>query len=173
MTHYIALLRGVNVGGHRKLPMAELKATLTGLGYQQVRTLLASGNVVVEAAKTTAAKLEGRLEGDLKTRFGLSTDVIVRDPEEWEAIIAANPFHKEAQSHPSRLLMMALKETPSAEARAFLKAWQGPELVHVVDRAAFIFFGEGMAESKLNLTKLGVGTARNWNTVLKLKAMIS
>ncbi|MDP2343035.1 MAG: DUF1697 domain-containing protein [Deltaproteobacteria bacterium] len=173
MTSYIALLRGVNVGGHRKLPMAELKAKLTELGHRNVRTLLASGNVVVDADQTTCAALEKKLEADLHAAFGLSTEVFVRDPAEWDAIVAANPFPQEAKACPSHTLVMAFKETPSTSARAFIKAWTGPELVHIADREAFLFFGAGQADSKLNLTKLGVGTARNWNTVLKLQAMLS
>ena len=170
---FIVLLRGVNVGGHRKLPMAELKDTLTGLGYANVRTLLASGNVVVDVAAASCAALEQRLEGELQQHMGLTTDVLVRDPAEWTAIVAANPLLSESKADPSHTLMMALKAPPSSSSLATIKAWQGPERIVVHGREVYIFFGAGMADSKLNLTKLGVGTGRNWNTVLKLQALVA
>ena len=172
MTQAIVLLRGVNVGGHRKLPMADLKRALAELGYGDVQTLLASGNVVVDAGTTTPAALEKKLEADLQRALGLQTDVMVRDPIQWSAIIAANPFVNEAKADPSHLLMVALKEPPSSSARAAIEAWPGPELIHVGDREAFVFYGDGMRDSKLNLSKLGTGTGRNWNTVLKLQALV-
>ncbi len=177
MRHYIALLRGVNVGGNRKLPMADLKRELIALGYANVRTLLASGNFVFEGTKESTTKLEGKLEGELAARMGLATDIMVRTPEEWEAAIAANPFPAEAESHPSRLLLMALKSEPAAAARAalasYLERLAGPERVEVRGREVFVFFPEGQGNSKLNLKALGSSTGRNWNTVLKLRAMVA
>jgi len=168
---WIALFRGVNVGGHRKLPMAELRAALEKMGYRGVETLLASGNLVFEA-KGKAASLESKLEADLKKAFGLTTDVMIRDPKEWAAIIEANPFPDEAEEDPSHFVVVALKAKPGLEAVKALAAHRGPEKVHVRGREAYVFYGERMADSKLNLTKLGSGTARNWNTVLKLAAMV-
>ena len=168
---WIALLRGVNVGGHRKLPMAELRDALEEIGYQEVKTLLASGNLVFEA-KGKAASIEAKLEADLKKAFGLTTEVMVRDPKEWAAIIEANPFLKEAKKDPSHLVVVALKAKPPADAVKALASYEGPELVKVHQREAYVFYGDRMADSKLNLSKLGSGTARNWNTVLKLQAMV-
>lgn len=177
MGHYIALLRGVNVGGNRKLPMADLKRELEALGYANVRTLLASGNVVMDGKKQSTGALERKLEKDLAARMGLETDVMVRTPEEWGAAIAANPFPAEAESHPSRLLLMALKTEPTAAARAafatYLERLAGPERVIVRGREVFVFFPDGQADSKLNLKALGSSTGRNWNTVLKLRAMVA
>ncbi|NOU26619.1 MAG: DUF1697 domain-containing protein [Polyangiaceae bacterium] len=177
MGHYIGLLRGVNVGGNRKVPMADLKRELTALGYANVRTLLASGNFVFEGKKQSTAALERKLETELAARMGLETDIMVRTPEDWEAAIAANPFPAEAASHPSRLLLMALKSEPAAPARAafasYLERLAGPERVIVRGREVFVFFPEGQADSKLNLKALGSSTGRNWNTVLKLRAMVA
>lgn len=173
MPTYIALLRGVNVGGHRKVSMAELKTTLEGLGYGHVRTLIASGNLVLDASAATPAALEQQLEVDLARALDLRTDVLVRDPDEWDAIVAANPLPQQAESDPSHLLVTLFKQAPSAAALdALLAAHQGPEVVRVHDRQAYVYYPQGAGQSKLNLGKLGVGTARNWNTMLKLRAMV-
>jgi uncharacterized protein (DUF1697 family) len=174
MTHYIALLRGVNVGGNRKLPMAELRDKLLALGYAGVRTLLASGNVVLTLAQTDPKALEARLQADLRRACDLDTDVMVRDPAEWDAIIAANPYPDRALSDPSHLLVVALKAPPApAAVKATLAGHRGPEQVHVGGREAYIYYSQGIGESKLNLKGLGPGTARNWNTVLKLREMLA
>jgi uncharacterized protein (DUF1697 family) len=174
MTSYIALLRGVNVGGNRKLPMAELKASLTQLGYVNVRTLLASGNIVFDAPKTAAAKLEAKMEADLKSAAGVTTDVIIRDPKEWAAILAANPFPKDAETRPNRLLVMVMKtKADKTAAQAYLASYTGEEKIEFVGRDVFIVFTDGMADSRLALQKFGVGTARNWNTMQKLDAMVA
>ena len=166
MASYVGLLRGVNVGGHRKVPMGELRDALTALGWQNVRTLLASGNFVFEA-------LEKKLEADLEKSLGLVTDIMVRDAKEWDAIIAANPFTDQAESEPSRLLLVALKSKPAASAiKATHDKNRGPELIEVKKRDAYVFYPLGVGVSKLDLKPLGSGTGRNWNTVLKLKAML-
>jgi uncharacterized protein (DUF1697 family) len=169
---YIALLRGVNVVGHRLVAMADLQKSLGSLGYRNVRTLLASGNVVFEGRSAETGTLEKKLENDLKQSLGLETAVMVRHPREWKAIIASNPFEKEAATDPSRFLVLVLKEKPPRAAiEATLARHKGPERVQVVGREAFIVYPNGVGKSKLNLKPLGTGTARNWNTVLKLRAM--
>lgn len=178
MDTWIALLRGVNVGGHRKAPAAELRALLTETGFAEVRSLLASGNLVFRAEATTAEALERRLEAALVERMGLETDVLVRGPRDWAAAIAANPFPEPAEREPSRTFVMALKRAPSAAEVAALKAavegW--PEQVEVIGREAFLVYPGGAGTSRLSNAlierKLGArGTARNWNTVLKLRAL--
>lgn len=173
MTSWVALLRGVNVGGHRKLPMAELRAALTARGYRQVRTLLASGNIVLDAADESAAALEARLEADLEEAAGVRTDVIVRAPAEWAALIAANPFPAEAEAQPSRLVVVVMKGAADRSAAdTYLKSYAGDERVAMVGRDVFVFYGDGMGNSKLATGKFGLGTARNWNTVRKLGALL-
>jgi uncharacterized protein (DUF1697 family) len=174
MASYVGLLRGVNVGGHRKVPMGELRDALGELGWQNVRTLLASGNFVFEAKTAKCETLEKKLEADLKKSLGLVTDIMVRDAKEWDAIIAANPFTEQAESEPSRLLLVALKSKPAASAiEATYQKNRGPELIEVKKRDAYVFYPLGVGVSKLDLKPLGSGTGRNWNTVLKLKAMLA
>ncbi|NEX93378.1 DUF1697 domain-containing protein [Caulobacter sp. 17J65-9] len=179
MKSWIALLRGVNVGGHRKAPAAELRVLLAEMGFSEPRSLLASGNLVFGAEGATAGELERRLEAGFAERMGLETDVMVRSPEDWDAAIAANPFRAEAEKEPSRTFVLALKSAPTAAQIAALKAavagW--PEQVEVVGREAFLVYPNGAGTSKLTNAlidrKLGTrGTARNWNTTLKLRAMV-
>ena len=179
MTSYIALLRGVNVGGQRKVPMAELRAAFVDLGFADARTLLNSGNVVFGSdRKTTPAALETFLEVEINRRLGLRTDFHVRTAAEWRALIAANPLPALAADRPGHLVVSCLKAVPTAEAVAALRAAHpGPEVIHVARRHLYIdYSAHGIGESKLTNafldSRLGTrGTGRNWNTVLKLGAL--
>jgi len=163
-----ALLRGVNLG-KRKVIMSELRALVDGAGYTDVRTLLASGNLVLNA-KATGAKLEADLEKLILDGLGLKTDVFVRNAAALNAIIAANPFKAFAKTTPTFLVVNFMRAPPSkAEMEAMAAtALTGEEIKHGKD-CLYITFPEGQGPSKLKLPKLG--TARNWNTVTKLAAM--
>jgi len=102
MTMRIALLRGVNVGGAKKIAMAELKAMVEALGFTDVKTLLQSGNVVFEAGERSDAELEALLETEAERRLGLVTRFIVRGPKAWRMMIDANPMPTAAEREPSR-----------------------------------------------------------------------
>jgi len=180
----IALLRGVNVGGHGKLPMAELRTHLATLGYRDVRTLLHSGNVVCRPPRATTGRaadhaLEQALAAAIASGFGVTTEVIVRRPAAWAALIARNPFVEEAARDPARLMVLCLREDPVAGAEAALvAAMRGPERARVIERESYIFYPDGMGNSRLTLPvierALGTrGTARNWNTIAKLAALVA
>ena len=96
-----ALLRGINVGGNKMIAMAALRAALAEMGFADARTLLQSGNVVFRAPARAPAKLEALLEKEAGTRFGFSPDFHVRTADEWRAVVAANPFPREAKADPS------------------------------------------------------------------------
>jgi len=175
MPLHIALLRAVNVGGTGKLPMAELRALAADLGFESPRTLLASGNLVFEApAHPDPGPI---LQAALQSERGLKTEVILRSPQAWAAMIAANPYPDMARDRPSALLAMPLMQTPAAGALDLLRASiPGDEAVELVGDNLFVAYVAGMGTSKLDNglieRKLGVrGTGRNWNTVLKLAAM--
>lgn len=178
MSMRIALLRGVNVGGNRKVAMADLKAMVEALGFSEVKTLLQSGNVVFEAGDRSDAELEALLETEAEARIGLATRFIVRGPTAWRAIIDANPLPEEARREPSRFLANVAREKVTADQLAAIRAVATPgEKVEAVDRCVYIFFGDGIADSKAALvfgkTSLGLtATGRNWNTVLKIAALI-
>ncbi len=175
MTAHIALLRAVNVGGHGKVSMADLRAFLSTLGFSDAQSLLQSGNLVFTNKKTT--DLETLLEREARKRLGLETDFFVRSASEWDAVVAANPFPKEAARSPASFLVMVLKKAPAMDAiEALHAAVSGPERVSISGRHAYLVYANGIVGSRLTNVlierKLGVrGTARNWNTVLKLQAL--
>ncbi len=177
MTIYLALLRGINVGGHKKVAMAELRDLLTQLGFDNARSLLQSGNLVFRSKARTTAQLERLLETEVETRFELRTDFFVRTADEWTAIIAHNPFPEVAQRDPAHLVVMFLKDAPDGEhVKALQAAITGPEVVRGQGRQLYTVYPIDIGHSRLTSTlierKLGTrGTGRNWNTVLKLGAL--
>jgi uncharacterized protein (DUF1697 family) len=172
----IALLRGVNLGGANRVAMADVRATLESAGLSAVRSLLQSGNFVFEAGDGDDQVLEARIEAALRDRLGLAVDAVVRRPAAWRAMIAANPFPREAETDPGHLVAMVLKTAPAQGAEAALAAIPGPEQARVIGREVVIWYPEGQADTKLAGAALdralgARGTGRNWNTVLKLAAL--
>ncbi|MDI6623568.1 MAG: DUF1697 domain-containing protein [Brevundimonas sp.] len=175
MTHRIILFRGMNTGGVRA-PVADQRAMAEAMGLKNPRTLLASGNLVVESDKATAA-LEREIEAEMERRFGLGIAAMVRTPEQWARLVAANPFPDEAAAHPSRVLAMVMKDgirDGALDACRDLAA--GGERVEAVGDVLYFWFPEGQGQSgvfkKATPRLLGMGTGRNWNTVLKLGEMV-
>ena len=166
MTTWIALLRAVNVGGTGKLPMAELRAMCEAAGFSQVRTYIASGNVVFESA-ADAREVKAALESRLERHAGKPVGVLVRDGAQMRQVLAANPFPKAA---PNRAVVIFLDEAPPADALANVRHCKTEELA-LGDREIFVHYGEGMADSKLVIPAAKAGTARNFNTVAKLVEM--
>lgn len=178
MTRYVALLRAVNVGG-RKVTMAELRQAAARLGYDSPRTLIASGNLVFDTRKTAPAKLEAALEETIEKTFGLFSEVMVRDPDEWAAIIKANPLKKKAKEDPAHLVCVVCKAPPDTAAldaylASFRERYDEGEDIRVAGREIYIDYGPSIGQSKLILPKkVCTGTARNWNTMLKLSEMMN
>lgn len=165
------------MGGNRPVPMADLRAWLVKLKFGHPRTLLQSGNAVIGSPKLEGAELEKFLETEAKRSLGLETDFNVRSRREWDDILAKNPFPKEAQADPSHLLIVAMKAAPTAAAaKALRAAIPGREQAKVLGREAFIYFPDGIGTSRLTGAIIGralgiPGTARNWNTAVKLAAL--
>jgi uncharacterized protein (DUF1697 family) len=177
VTTYIGLLRAINVGGRNRIAMADLRVLLESLGYAGVQTLLQSGNVVFATRARSRAVLERGLEDETEKACGARVDYCVRTAAEWRAIVASNPYPKEAKRDPAHLVVMCLKARPSREQLAALRAAvRGPETVELVGHELYGVYPAGIGTSKLTNTliesKLQTrGTARNWNTVLKLAAL--
>ena len=177
MTRYVALLRGVNVGGKNQIAMADLRSLLTRLGFADPQSLLQSGNLVFRGDGKTATQLERVLEAEAARRLGLDTQFFVRSAAEWKAIVGRNPFPDEARRDPARLVVVALKDAPDAtRVKALQAAVVGREVVRARGREAYIVYPDGQGRSKLTnaLIERVLGTratARNWNTVLKLDAL--
>jgi uncharacterized protein (DUF1697 family) len=174
MTAYVALLRGVNVGGNKTIAMSDLRDIATSLGFKDVRTLLQSGNLVFSTNSTSPARLETLLKDAVAKKTRLDTEFFIRTTAEWSAIIEKNPFPDAAKNDPGRFILMLLKDAPKPAAVTALKeAIVGSEVVAVQGREAYAIYPDGMGRSRLTNAviekKLGTrATARNWNTVLKL-----
>ena len=176
----IALFRAVNVGG-RMVRMADLKDVLLELGLEDPQTLLQSGNAVFgvsASARSTPEVLEARIERALLAKTGIQSDTFVRTAAEWDAAIAANPFDQQ-RSDPGHMILTTLGAEPSAAAVKTLRAAiKGPEVMHAHGRSLYVVYPDGIGQSKLTNVIIERaldtrGTARNWNTVLKLQALVA
>ena len=175
MTHRIILFRGMNTGGVRA-PVSEQRAMAEEMGLKNPRTLQASGNLVVESGKATAA-LEHDIETAMERRFGLKVAAMARTPDQWEKLVAANPFPAEAKAHPAKVVAMVMKDGIKDGALEACRALaEGGEAVEARDDVLYFWFPNGQGESaifkKATPRMLGMGTGRNWNTVLKLADMV-
>jgi len=174
MPTHIALLRAINVGGRNLVAMSDLRDLLEALGFAGARSLLQSGNLVFQSKRRDGDKLERLLEVETEKRFKISIAYFVRSADEWQALVARNPFPEEAQRDPGHLVVQLLKNAPQAQhLKALQAAIQGPEIVRLDGKQLYVVYPAGIGTSKLTNKlieqKLGTrGTARNWNTVLKL-----
>ena len=177
MTIYVGFLRAVNVAGHNKLGMDDLRELLVALGMKDVQSLLQSGNLVFQSDIAPTERLEHMLEKAAEQRLGLQTEFLVRTSKELSAVIAGNPFKEEAATDPSHLLVMFLKSVPDrSKVAALQSAIKGRERIRAKGRQAYIVYPDGIGRSRLTTKVLEEGldtrgTGRNWNTVLKLDAM--
>jgi uncharacterized protein (DUF1697 family) len=168
----------VNVAGRNLIGMAELREFASQLRLGAPRTLLQSGNLVFKSAARPPTDLERLLESEAAVRLGLRTDFMVRSAADWQAIVERNPFSREAERDPSHLLVMLFKQVPKpADVEALRAAITGREEVEAVDAHAYLVYPDGIGRSRLTTAlierTLGTrGTGRNWNTVVKLAALV-
>lgn len=172
----IALLRGINVGKAKRIAMADLRSLVEGLGHENARTLLNSGNVVFETQRPNAAKIAKDLEAAIVKKCGFSAAVMVVTAADLEDIIAGNPAKKIDDE--SKFLVAFVQDASVLDkVKPLMKQNWAPETLTVGPKAAYLFCANGINVS--NLVKAvakasGEGvTARNWATVRKLKAMVS
>lgn len=173
MTHHIALLRGINVGGHRKVPMADLRRLATDIGLSDVQTYVASGNLVF-ASDDEPAKLEARLERIIADTFGFPVDVVMRSAARWLDYAAHCPFDAEGKTAPN-LVMLCLGKRPATDddLAALRRTASGNERADLIGDALWLYFADGSARSKMTLgPKAGVWTTRNLRSVHKIAAML-
>jgi len=173
---YIALFRGLNVGGSHKSPMADLRAMLEALGFASVLTYIQSGNAVFEAAETDADAIAARIETGFEPRFGFRSDVVVRTLPEWRAAIAACPF-PDRTDQPKSVHVGFCRAAPASERLdALAEISSGRDVFAVVGREIYLHTPDGLARSKLGnaIVARNFGTPvtlRNWRTVLKLQEL--
>lgn len=179
LTTYVGLLRAVNVGGSPPIGMSALKEILESRGLHDVHTLLQSGNVVFKTKAAGSVWLERDLQGSIRARLGVTTEVFLRTAKEWRTLLEGNPFRSESVSDPGHVVLAALKSTPAPEDwSALITAIRGREMVEPSGRNAYVVFPDGIGRSKLTLGLLERMlktrcTLRNWNTVRKLDQLAS
>ena len=168
MTAYVALLRAMNVAGTGKLPMAELKRIGEACGFGNVRTFIASGNLLF-TSDLTEVEVQGRIEAKLEAFFGKPVPVFVRTAAELAATAAANPFDDDK---PSRVMAHFIAEQPVAAMLAEARDVAG-ERIALGPRVIIVSYGEGIGKTRLKLPAVKHGTARNMNSVAKIAAMLA
>lgn len=171
---YIALLRGINVGG-KVLKMADLKAAVADIGFEDIRTYLQSGNMVFKAKKAANAELARRISSAIKSHKAMDVTVMVRSAREWDRILADNPY-PQAEEKPKTVHAFILDEQPGKDRIAILRSKEaGREEWEVVGDVLYLHTPDGFGKSVLgNLVERTLKvpmTARNWNTVKALKEL--
>jgi uncharacterized protein (DUF1697 family) len=169
----VALLRAVNVGGRNRVAMSSLRELLTGLGYEQVRTHLQSGNAVLTAAGMSPERVAQEIEGALTAELGLTVRVLVRTHAELQRVVAENPLLDIGDDR-ARLLVMFLSGAPDRDVLDELApADFEPEVFAVGEREIYAWYPQGAHATRLSNAfwerRLGVSsTGRNWRTVTRL-----
>ena len=175
MPVFVALLRGINVGKANRIAMADLRSLLSGLGYDDVATLLNSGNAVFRTAGGSAARHAADISAAISRKLRLDVPVIVKAASELETIISENPIAA-AASAPTRLLVAFVQDAGALSSLKVVEPLAAPPEKFVIGRnAAYLFCPPGILKSKAGGALLGkagrAATTRNWQTVLKLQAL--
>jgi uncharacterized protein (DUF1697 family) len=173
---FIALLRGINVGGHRPVPMTELRALADQLGYGSVQSYIQSGNLLFTASGKADAHAQA-LEQAIAKRFGFPVDVVVRSSRQWQGYLEENPFPAASAVEPKAVMLALCRKKPKGDAASLLQERAtGKERVELQGDALWIHYGNGFARTKLTpvlLDRLAGSpvTMRNWRTVQQLHAL--
>jgi uncharacterized protein (DUF1697 family) len=176
MARLVALLRGINVGGHKKVPMARLRDVLEAAGFEDVKTYVQSGNVVLSAPRRSPAKVGREIEAAIEAEFGFDVAVVMRTRDEIAALVQDDPLGDVATNPTYRIVVFLAEEVDRARLADVDPAAFAPEAFTLRDRELVMWAPNGQRDSKLVKTltekRTGVvGTARNWRTVEKLLAM--
>lgn len=171
---WIGLIRAIGGATHAKLSMAQLRAACETAGFREVRTVLATGNVLFRSP-LPEAEIQRHLDG-IMAAHDLSNAVFLRRPSDLRRVQSENPFPDAAAERPSRLLVMFLSHPPLAVADGLPEGYPGPERLRLIGREAFIDYPETIGQSKLTPARLErhfgqPGTTRNWNTIGKILAV--
>lgn len=166
MQKYACYLRAVNVGGTGKLPMSELKKICEKLGFKKVKTYIASGNVIFETIQSNN-EIKSLIENELLNFFGKETQVFIRDLPQLKQIIENVPFENIA---PNRLIISLIDEMPQSPIYGVKN--QKDEQIIANEFAIYTYYGDGMANSKLNAPWFKISTGRNLNTIRKMVEML-
>lgn len=174
METYIALLRGINVSGQKKVKMADLRAQLAELPYENIQTYIQSGNIVFAANATAKETLANQIKDNIQQNYGFEVSVIVRTPTELEWILQNNPFLKDSSKDPKRFYVTFLAQAPEPDhIKKLEEVDYSPEEYVLEGDLLFFFAPNGYGRAKMNNNffekKLKVAaTTRNWRTIHKL-----
>lgn len=176
MTRSIALLQGINVGRHKRIAMADLRALVEGLGYADVTTHLNSGNVVFTGEGGSNAEIAGSIERAISDALGLDVPVLVRSGEEMARIVAANPFPDAAADHTTLHVTFLSAEPDPERVEALAEIDRGDDDYRVVGAEVYLRYPNKLSGASFMPTGLGralgvVATSRNWRTVTRLTEM--
>ncbi|WP_433943055.1 DUF1697 domain-containing protein [Paenibacillus sp. SN-8-1] len=171
---YIALLRGINVGGKNKIKMADLKEALENRGFKRVKTYIQSGNVLFESEKDERT-LAAEIEEEINTSFGIALKVMLRTAQELEDLIVNSPFaHRELSDGESLHVSLLGEPLTEEQIHKIDQSEKGNDEFAVIGRDVYFHFRQSILDSKLGgaLDKLKIpSTSRNWNTMNKLNAL--
>jgi uncharacterized protein (DUF1697 family) len=174
MPRFVALLRGVNVGKSNRVPMAEFKALLEGLGYTSVSTLLNSGNAVFTSTGRSQAKHAAGIATELQQKLNVTTPVIVKSAAELAEVISTSPINPPEAEHSKYLVAFAADGDELQALQPLQELAKVPERFVVTNVAAFLYCPAGVLQSRVGEALLGKAgkhvTTRNWATVIKLHA---
>lgn len=172
---YVVLPRGINIGRHNRVPMAELRSALVAEGYSEVATVLQSGNVILTADSGDPGEVAHRVRRLLSDRFKVNVPCLARTADQVREVVERNPL-REVATDPSRYLVNFLSEQPDPRTvEALLEEDHGRQVMAVENTEAYVWTPEGVKAMTLSHSylqkRLGVvATARNWNTILKIVA---
>lgn len=178
MKSHVALLYSIIVGERRRVVMTDLRAMAERLGYREVRTLVATGNLLFDAPEKPLAEVEQELESAFVATFGRHVDIIVRSADDWLKLAAANPFPAESNEDPARVHVRVMRAPLARDVLDGLQRYCAKgERLQIVGGDLWTDFRGKASDSKLlgalTTKRLGVGTLRNWNTVQRLRAMLA
>lgn len=173
----ISMLRGVNLGPHKRVKMDALRKLYESLGFSDPQTYVQSGNVLFKTPERSLSSLVKRIEAGIEKTFGFHSDVILRTTAEMQSVIKRNPFASRPGIEPGKLLVTFLAGDPTPEARAKIAEIKtDPEELRLDGRELYIYYPNGQGQSKLTQATLDKimkisGTGRNWNSVTKMLEM--
>jgi len=178
MNQYVALLRGINVGGHRKIKMAELRSACKAIGLSEVQTYIQSGNIVFRSPKEDTESIAQEIKDAILTNFGHEVITFVIDRAAYERVIADNPFEEREDPDPKKLHVCFLYEEVDTSLEAELQAVESNrDQVVLKPKVLYLYCPDGFGRTKYTdsiikrILKTS-GTTRNWRSVLKLQEML-
>ena len=176
MSQYIVLLKGINVGGHKKVPMAELRQLLTDAGFEEIQTYIQSGNVILQSKEKAVHKIENLVSKTILNHFGFEVSVLVKTREELYRIFINSPFSEDKKKM-SYYMMLHDKPEQELVKEASEKTYEGEEY-QILDDCIYYFHDKCLGKAKFNVNfferKFNTfATARNYNTMAKLLSLSS